>query len=126
MSHDNITQNHLMKKEPLVVNVTAVGSPRERNVLCWGWFWLGAFFDNSGPIRGQGATLWFRNPLLCLHIITKAQSVKIVWLVANVTAVVSPDRAERAIWDVFGWALFLPIQAVLVVGEPLRDVGTLS
>ena len=49
------------------------------------------------------------------------------WLVADVTSVGSPDIAERAIlWGDFGWALFWPIQAVFVVGEPLCDIGTPS
>ena len=47
--------------------------------------------------------------------------MKIEWLVADVTPVGSPDRAECAMYfgDDFGWALFWPIQAVFTVGEPL-------
>ena len=37
---------------------------RERNVIIWGWFWLGDFFANSEHICGRWATLWCRNPLL--------------------------------------------------------------
>ena len=48
--------------------------------------------------------------------------MKIEWLVANVTAVRAPNRAERAISEVFFW----PNQAVFVGGEPLCDVGTSS
>ena len=49
------------------------------------------------------------------------------WLVANTTAVRSPDIAEHAIfWGNFGWALFWPIHVVFVVGELLCDVGTRS
>ena len=41
-------------------------------------------------------------------------------LVANVTAVGSPDRAERAILEVIlAGRFFLPVQAVFVVREPL-------
>ena len=53
--------------------------------------------------------------------------MKIKWLVADVTAVRSPDRAERAILgDDFGWACFWPSQGIFVVDEPLCDVGTSS
>ena len=52
--------------------------------------------------------------------------MKIEWLVTNVTAVISPDRAERlaliALLRVVCW----PIQAVFVLQEPLCDVGTPS
>ena len=43
-------------------------------------------------------------------------------LVANVTFVGSPDRAER---DILGmlFDVFWSIQAAFVVGEPLCDVG---
>ena len=49
--------------------------------------------------------------------------MKIEWLVADVTAVRAPDRVEYYFTSDFGWALFWPIQAVFVVGEPLCDVG---
>ena len=55
--------------------------------------------------------------------------MKMEWLVADVTAVGSPDRAERDILEVilvgrcFGHA---PIQAVFVVMGPLCDIGTPS
>ena len=51
--------------------------------------------------------------------------MKIEWLVTDVTAVGSPDRAERAILEVIFARRFLgQIQAVFVVGELLCDVGT--
>ena len=51
--------------------------------------------------------------------------MKTKWFVVNVTAVGSPDRAERAIfWVSLG--IFWPIQALFVVGEPLCGVGTPS
>ena len=51
--------------------------------------------------------------------------MKLEWLVTDVTAVGTPDRAERAInfGSDFGWAFFWPIRAVFVAGEPLGDVG---
>ena len=53
--------------------------------------------------------------------------MKVEWLVADVTAVVSLDRAERAILGGdFDWACFWPIQVILVVGEPVCGVGTSS
>ena len=43
-------------------------------------------------------------------------------LIANVTPVRSPDRAEGDIsWMVLD--VFLPIHAIFVVGEPLCDLG---
>ena len=50
--------------------------------------------------------------------------MKIEWLVANVTAVGSPDRAGRAISEVIlAGRCFWPIQAVFVAGEPFCDLG---
>ena len=53
--------------------------------------------------------------------------MKIEWLVTDVTAIGTPDRAERAVLGVdlagrFCW----PIQDIFVVAEPLCDVGTSS
>ena len=47
--------------------------------------------------------------------------MKTEWLVANMTPVGAPDRAEP---DILGMILgsFWPIQAIFVVGEPLCDV----
>ena len=50
--------------------------------------------------------------------------MKIEWLVADVTAVGFPDRAERAILWMILAGLFWAVQAIFVVGEPLWDVGT--
>ena len=48
-------------------------------------------------------------------------------LVADVTAVGSIDRVERAILGVFMTGrVFWPIQVIFVVGEPLCGVGTPS
>ena len=53
--------------------------------------------------------------------------MKIEWLVTNVTAVGSPDRAEHAILGVIlAGQLFVPLQDTFVVWEPLCDVGSLS
>ena len=53
--------------------------------------------------------------------------MKIEWLVADVTAVGSLDRAKHAIFrtDVC-WACILLIQVMFVVREPLCGVGTPS
>ena len=52
--------------------------------------------------------------------------MNIKWLVADVAAVRSPDRAEHAKYfgSDFGWTFFWSIQAVFLVWEPLCDVGT--
>ena len=49
--------------------------------------------------------------------------MKIEWLVANLTAVGSSGRAEHALLGVIFYGLFLSIQDVSVVAEPLCDVG---
>ena len=51
--------------------------------------------------------------------------MKIKWLVTDVTAVESPERAERAILGML-LGVFWSIQAVFVVWEPLYGVGALS
>ena len=49
------------------------------------------------------------------------------WLVTDVTAIRSPDRAECAIFGVIlAECYFWPNQAVFVLGKALCDVGTLS
>ena len=53
--------------------------------------------------------------------------MKLEWLVADVTAVGSFDRAKRAILGgIFDWVCFWPIQVIFVAGEPLCGVGTPS
>ena len=52
--------------------------------------------------------------------------MKIEWLVATVTAVGPPDRAERAVSGMVLARRFFPIQSVFVDEEPLCDVGTPS
>ena len=47
--------------------------------------------------------------------------MKTEWLVADVTDVSSPDRADRYIFGLILNVLW-PIQAAVVVGEPLCDV----
>ena len=63
--------------------------------------------------------------VLCTYLQTclkRVQSVeKTVWLGTAMT----PDRAERTFLGVI-LAVFLPIQAAFVVGEPFCDVGTPS
>ena len=52
--------------------------------------------------------------------------MKIEWLVANITAVGSPDRAECGVLEVIFAGLFWTIQTVPVAEEPLCDVETPS
>ena len=53
--------------------------------------------------------------------------MKTEWLVAGVTAVRSPDRADRAFLGViFAGPFFWPIQAAFVAKETLCDVSILS
>ena len=51
--------------------------------------------------------------------------MKMKWLVADVTTVGPPDRAERAILGVIlAEQFFSPIRAVYVIKEPLCDVAS--
>ena len=94
-------------------------------MLFWGWFWLGVFSADSGHICCRWATLWCRNLLLSSDNFTPCHLVKIQWLVVDVTAVGSVDRAERAIlrvivaWRAFGqprWFLWSGSLFVVYVG----------
>ena len=50
--------------------------------------------------------------------------MKIEWLITNVSAVGSPDIAERVILGVLLTGHLLSIQATFVVEEPFCDVRT--
>ena len=67
------------------------------------------FLANSGHFCCHGAILWCKKPLLSTNRFTQGHLLKIAWLFADVTHVVSPDRAE---WDILGVILgiFWPIQ----------------
>ena len=53
--------------------------------------------------------------------------MRIKWLVADVPPVESPDRVEHAVLGLnLAGRVFLPIQDIFVVAEPLCDVGTFS
>ena len=69
----------------------------ERNMLFWGWFWLGVVFVYSGCICGQGATLWCRKPLLSPNNFTEGHLMEVEWLVIDVQSVGSPDIVDCAI-----------------------------
>ena len=56
---------------------------------------------------------------------TYGHLMKIEWLITDVPAVRSPDRAERAILGMI-LGVFWPIQALFVIGEPLCDVRSPS
>ena len=59
--------------------------------------------------------------------LTLGHLMKIEWLVTDVTAVGSLDRAERVILGMdFDYACFWPIQVIFVVREPFCGVGTPS
>ena len=89
-----------MKLEWLVTNVTASGSPDrvERTIL--EVILAEHFFANLGRICGREAILWCRNPLLSPNNFTYGQLLKTEWLVAYVTPVSSPAKAEREFFKV--------------------------
>ena len=68
--------------------------------MCYfgGDFGWGVVLVDSRRFLDSEATLWCRNPLLSSYKFTKG--LKIEWLVANVSAVRSPDRSEGAIMEV--------------------------
>ena len=51
--------------------------------------------------------------------------MKIAWLVTDVTRPGPLTEQNELFWEWF-LSFFWPIQAVVVVGKPLRDVGTPS
>ena len=69
------------------------------------------FLDIFWPIQ---AAFVVREQPLCL--------MNLNWLIANVTSVRSPVRANRDILEMI-LDSFWPIQAAFVVREPLYDVG---
>ena len=89
-----------MKIVWLVADVTAVGSPdrAERGIL--GEILIGRFLGQFRLYLWPGTLFWCRTPLLSSNKFTQGHSMKIKWLVADVTAVGSPDRAEHAILGV--------------------------
>ena len=127
LSPDIFTWSHLMKKEWMVTNVTVGRSPdSSRTCYFEGDFGWSLFFANSGRICGRGVTLWCRKAIfLSSNNFTTGHLIKIKWLVTDVTAVESPERADRAILGELLGA-FWSIQAVFVAGEPLCGVGTPS
>ena len=83
---------------------------------------LGVLLANSGRTCGPGATLWCRKYHLSPNTFTQDHLLKTKWLVANVTAAVSPDRAEPGILGIT-LDVFWLIQVAVVVGEPICDAG---
>ena len=55
MSPDDFTQDHLMKIEWLVTDVTAVGDPDRAKRAILGVILVGHFLANPGRICGQGS-----------------------------------------------------------------------
>ena len=79
------------------------------------------FLANSGRFCGRGATLWSGNPLLSPNNFTQGHLMNMELLIADVTFVGSPARAEC---ELLGMILdvFWPVQLAIVVGEPLCDL----
>ena len=70
---------------------------------------------NSGLFCGWGATLWCGNHLLSPNNFTLGHLLKIEWLVTDVTAVRSTDRAKTNTLRIF-FGVFWPIQAAFICG----------
>ena len=100
LTPNKFTQGYLMKMKWFVANVIAVRSPdRAEHAIIW-VILVGRFLHNSDCIPGQGATLWCRTPLSNSNNFTEGHLMKIKWLVADITAVGSPNTAEGAILGV--------------------------
>ena len=89
-----------MKIKWLVADVIAVVSLDRAKHAILGVIVAGCVFANPGRCCGRKATLWCRNPLLSSNTFTKGHLMKIEWLVTDVTAIESSDRAEHAIFEV--------------------------
>ena len=78
-------------------------------MLFWGVSLARRFLANSARICGRGVhiILLCRNPLLSPSDFTQGHLVKLEWLVTDVAAVRSPDRAEHAIMGVILAGCFL-------------------
>ena len=115
LSPNNFTLGHLLKTEWLVDDVHTCWVPWESG----SWYFgddFGRFLATSGRFCVRVTTLWSRNPLLSLNNFTEGHSMKIVWLVANVTVVGSPARAEcNILWVILD--VFLANQAAFICGE---------
>ena len=70
---------------------------------------------NSGLFCGWEATLWCGNHLLSPNNFTLGHLLKIEWLVTDVTAVRSTDRAKTNTLRIF-FGVFWPIQAAFICG----------
>ena len=92
-----------MKIDWLVTDVTAVGSPESATCyfgadVGWAFFLTIQVFLRPGRALRDVGTFLSPNDSKEIHLL------KIAWLVTDVTAVGSPDRAERVIWGVdFDW-----------------------
>ena len=117
------TYGHSIQIEGLIAGVTSVGSPTRAECDILGMildvFWLihsGHFWSRTG---GGHFVIW-KSPLSPNNF-TWGHVLKIEWLVASLTAVRSLARVEH---DILGMILdvFWPVQAAVVVGEPLCDL----
>ena len=67
----------------------------------WGVIVAGRCFDQFRPYLWSGGHFVIRrNPFLSPNNFTQGHVSKIEWLVTNVTAIESPERAEHAFWGV--------------------------
>ena len=82
------------------------------------------FFANSGLLCCWGSTLRYRNPLLSSTYQVYSRSFNENKMVGcRYNSCLFPLHSGTCYFeDDFGWALFLAIQAVFVVGGPLWDV----
>ena len=103
-----------MKIDWLVAIVTAVESPDRAEHTILGVILAWRFFGQSGHICGRGAILRCRNPLLSSSNFSKGHLMKMQWLVTDVTAVGSPDRAEHALlWVILVGRFFDQFRPIL-------------
>ena len=85
----------------VVVDVTPVGCPERAEHAILGMDLAGRFIGQIRPYLWSGGHFVIRrNPFLSPNNFTQGHVSKIEWLVTNVTAIESPERAEHAFWGV--------------------------
>ena len=98
LSPNKIAWGHLMKMEWLMTHVTAVRTPDRAECAIFRWFWLSVFWSFQAVFVIRGALCDVsRIPFLSPNNFFQCHLMKVKWLVVDVTADESSDRAEHAI-----------------------------
>ena len=113
----------IMQIECLVANVKAVGSPDRAERAIFGVFLAGRCFGQFRPYlwSGRHGVVYVEIPSCTPKNFTQGHLMIIEWLVTDVTADGSPDRAEHAIlWLIFAWHFLANSGRICGRGATLR------